>query len=194
MDIQSKASECSITKEESSVELEPCAKDILRTGMQIVLLWSFFAVVTFGRSGWKAHMLMRKATSHEPMQPAAPPKEGEPKKRTGHHMLNTPLPPRGAWKPVTEEDNIQLTNDVEGDRIFDVDVDDVEAEMKRRNTYMPGSGLYNLAHTELGEVYPKLGKLQDNLDAKLRGGIDTARARLKKKEKSTEMVAGGSKV
>jgi len=42
--------------------------------------------------------------------------------------------------------------------------------------------LYNASHTEFGEVFPKLGKLQDKVDAKVRGGLDKVR-RINKRER-----------
>jgi len=137
MDIQAKASGCSIIKEESSVELEPCAKDILTHGMRIVLLWSFFSVVTFGRSGWKAHSLLRKAT-HDRIEHEQGEGGGEDGQKAEDKNLDTPLPPRGKWNPVTEAEGVALTNAVERDQIYDITPEDVEEELKRRNTYMPG--------------------------------------------------------
>jgi MFS family permease len=55
MDIKAKASGCVIVKSEPSQELEECAKEILTVGMQIVLLWAFAALFTFGKAGWRAH-------------------------------------------------------------------------------------------------------------------------------------------
>lgn len=55
MDIKAKASGCVIVKSEPSQELEECAKEILTVGMQIVLLWAFSALLTFGKAGWRAH-------------------------------------------------------------------------------------------------------------------------------------------
>lgn len=53
------------------------------------------------------------------------------------------------------------------DETYDVGVDDVEEELKRRATYMNTGGMMNAAHTEFGEIFPKLKKAQENFEGKV---------------------------
>ncbi|GMH69183.1 hypothetical protein TrST_g2301 [Triparma strigata] len=178
MDIRAKAEGCKITKSEASESLEPCAKEIMTLGMRIVLLWAFSALFTFGKSAWKAHKSWTKAkeagsemssAAAVTPQPAASPKRG---------AVPGALPPRTEWTKLTKEEIDSMANTI-NDEIYDVDVDDVEEEMKRRATYMPTGGLMNGAHTEFGEIFPKLKKAQENFEGKVTNVADKIR-RVKK--------------
>lgn len=169
---------CKITKSEASESLEPCAQEIMTLGMRIVLLWAFSALFTFGKSAWKAHKSWTKAkeagsetasAAAVTPRPAASPKRG---------AVPGALPPRTEWTKLTKEEIDSMANAID-DEIYDVDVDDVEEEMKRRATYMPTGGLMNGAHTEFGEIFPKLKKAQENFEGKVTNVADKIR-RVKK--------------
>ena len=148
------------------MQLDECAKDIMTLGMRIVLLWSFLALFTFGKSGWKAHKSWMKAVaageSTEPDVPATPKRHS-----AGEDPLLSPSkPPRTEWAKMTEAEIVALTKVVDNNT-YGVSSDDVDEEMKRRATYMPGDGLLNGAVTEFGEVFPKLKKAQDVFEGRV---------------------------
>jgi len=167
MDIKAKASRCVIVKTEASVELEECARDILTVGMQIVLLWAFAALLTFGKAGWKAHW----AWEEKAMKDA---ESGRMEEEQRTPMAGIGLPPRAEWNKLTEEEIARLQKEPVN-RMYMIDDTDVELELKRLAKYNQATGLFNAAHTEFGEVFPKLKKAQEEGKKRLKNAVDKAR-------------------
>ena len=72
---------------------------------------------------------------------------------------------------MTEAEIEALTKIVDNET-YGVSADDVDEEMKRRATFMPGGGLMNLAETEFGEVFPRLKKAQDVFEGRINNVAD----------------------
>eukprot|EP00520_Triparma_pacifica_P012198 CAMPEP_0118651660 /NCGR_PEP_ID=MMETSP0785-20121206/10902_1 /TAXON_ID=91992 /ORGANISM="Bolidomonas pacifica, Strain CCMP 1866" /LENGTH=685 /DNA_ID=CAMNT_0006544123 /DNA_START=9 /DNA_END=2066 /DNA_ORIENTATION=- len=167
MDIKAKAEGCVIVKSEPSEELEECAKDILTVGMQIVLLWAFSALITFGKAGWKAHLEWDKKYYEDA-------EKGKLGGTTTQQTQLSPLPPRANWNALSKEEIDRLQKEP-ANKMYVIEDEEVEEEMKRMAKYNPAGGLFNAAHTEFGEVFPKLKKAQENFERRLENAVDKAR-------------------
>ena len=154
--------------------------------------WAFFAFITFSKAGWHAHWNYekkleeaRKATQSEARETSGTTTDVT----NADGTVTFVVAPRKAWNKMNEEDADKVRKEILNDMVYDVSKADVDYEMKRKATFLPGTGVYGMANTDFGEALPKLKNFQKGLNHKLTDGVDTVRSKLNKKHSTMERTS-----